>query len=127
MKKQWRFPVTLLFLTTVWLTAFGQEDLKNVSGTWKGLFWSEYETVLQLDLSGEGLPSGTIQMFDENTQIQDDALARIRLEHHRLFFYIPAKDTEFEGTLDGQFSLIEGTFIFPDGSKHSFKAEKVQS
>jgi len=127
MKKQHTYMVWIACLVCAWLPVSGQHVQDKASGIWKGLFWEEYATVLQLDLSNPDIPSGTIQMFDSESKIQDDGLARIRVEDHRLFFYIPAKDTEFEGTLDEQFSVMEGKFVFPDGSEHTFKATKDRS
>ena len=101
-----------------------QDSMKTISGTWEGVFWEEYETRIHFNSADPDFPSGSIEMFDSQSQIQDDPLSKIKLDGRHLTFYIPAKETEFEGILDETFSELAGKFIFPDGSEHPFSAKK---
>ena len=102
-----------------------QDASTALSGTWEGVFWEEYETRIHFNMSNTDFPSGSIEMFDSQSQIQDDPISRIRMEGRNLTFYIPAKDTEFVGSLDETSGEFSGKFIFPDGSEHPFSAKKT--
>jgi hypothetical protein len=124
MKTCWKHTLTVLASLLICMSLPAQDNMEALSGNWKGVFWEEFETILVFDVTDADFPKGRIEMFDSQSQIQDDPLSKIRLVDRTLTFYIPAKETDFEGTLDETNSEISGKFIFPDGSEHPFSARK---
>lgn len=98
-----------------------QED---ITGSWTGIFMDQFNIVLQFNSLGNGEYTGQVKMYDGSTQIQDDKLSAIKLNSGDLSFFIPAKQTTFNGLADFDQLKIEGEFIFPDGSKYPLMVVK---
>jgi len=93
-------------------------------GDWEGTFMQEFHTVITLaDHSEEGL-QGSIKMFSGSNLIQDDKLEKLVLTDEKLTFYIPSKETSFEGSLNDSNNELSGHFNFPDGSMHKIRLKK---
>lgn len=95
-------------------------------GHWEGLFMDDFKTIVKLEPDGESSYNGSIQMFDGMGEIQNDKLSKISFENGKLSFFIEAKQTDFKGTIDEDFSKLSGNFIFPDDSLHPIELQKVE-
>jgi hypothetical protein len=111
-------------LITLSFTSVPLKSQNSYTGSWEGMFMSDYRTVIQLDYSDEKGYSGKILMYDGTLQIQDDQIFKIQVKENRLTFYIQAKETHYEGTFNEDITELSGIFIFPDGSEHALTAKK---
>jgi hypothetical protein len=119
--------LTLAFCSLCCMDVCGQEPSKteiDPVGKFEGMFMIEFRTVVKINRVEDKL-AGNIKMFNGEEQLQDDALTEVRLDDHTLMFYIPAKETEFKGSFNEDYSEFSGTFTFPDGSEHPFEARKI--
>jgi len=96
------------------------QDYKFIYGSWEGKFMSDFKAVIELDND-----SGKILMFSGEQQIQNDQLNQIKISGEDLAFFIPAKETKFEGRFQKEYTELCGTFIFPDGSRHPITVRKT--
>jgi hypothetical protein len=108
--------VTNTFLFLILSSLPGQAQ-----STWEGKFMEQFRVNIFLD----GLGTGTIKMFDEAQQIQHDGLVKVKIEQGVLYFNIPAKQTDFKGSIIEAGTLITGNLIFPDSSLHPLVLHKV--
>lgn len=107
------------------LLTFNRIQAQNLSnGTYEGYFMKDFRTVLIFSDSDE-LTRGTLQMFSGEKMIQDDILSEIKLVGNTFSFYIEAKETHFKGKFDADRKILQGNFIFPDGTRHPFSAKKI--
>lgn len=97
----------------------------SLDGKWSGTFMDQFQINFIFTSTGSGHYSGRLTMFDGAHQIQDDALTKIVLTGNNLKFYIRAKSTYFNGTVDLWLNQIEGKFTFPDGSLHPVRVSKM--
>jgi hypothetical protein len=106
--------------------SFGQED---ASGSWEGVFMNDFLVRVNISVIEASEFEGNIKMFAGDNLIQDDALRDLRLTDRDLEFYIPAKETSFEGSFDDLWSELTGVLVFPDGSRHDLllKRNKEES
>lgn len=111
-------------LTTLSFTSVPLKSQNSYTGSWEGMFMSDYRAVIQLDYSDEKGYSGKILMYDGTLQIQDDQIFKILVKENRLTFYIQAKETHYEGTFNEDITELSGIFTFPDGSEHALTAKK---
>jgi hypothetical protein len=121
---------TLLYKVTFIACLFSFQHSNNVfcqsqiQGNWNGKFMNDFKTIVEISLDENNNLSGTIKMFIGPDLIQDDLISNISISQNILKFRIDAKDTEFRGELNGDFSEITGAFIFPDKSEHPLKLVK---
>ena len=113
------FAISVLCMMSQFVNAQHQAE-----GTWQGYFMEDFKTLVKLECSEEDSHSGSIRMFDGMGEIQNDKLSKITMESTSLSFYIDAKETEFEGTFNEDFTELSGNFIFPDQSLHPIKLRK---
>ena len=96
----------------------------NFIGTWEGIFMNDFKALINFSLNNQNQFKGNIKMFAGENIIQDDKLENIKLLDNKLTFYIPAKETLFEGSFNDQVSGLSGAFVFPDGSKHAIELNR---
>lgn len=96
----------------------------NFAGTWEGTFMNNFKTVINFSTIHEKKADGNLQMFDGTRLIQDDQLTNINLVSNTLKFYIPAKETSFEGRFNDGMTELTGDFIFPDRTKHAIQLKR---
>lgn len=96
----------------------------NFIGTWEGTFMNDFETVLNFNKNDENKFEGNIKMFAGNNLIQDDQINDISLINKDIGFYIPAKETSFEGSFNDMLTELSGVFIFPDGATHAIQLKR---
>jgi len=118
--------VFLLLTSLCFFTQTFSDDPNPITGTWKGKFMDQFDLEMILEVNEGNQFSGRLVMYDGNQQIQNDQLSDIKIAGPQLFFTIPAKNTDFEGTWDMENNRIEGYFIFPDLSKHPLKLVKFK-
>lgn len=107
------------------LISFSRLEAQNLSSsTWEGYFMNDYRTVLKF-IDSDEVMSGTVQMFSGDNMIQNDRLSEIEIVGNSLSFYIEAKETQFKGKFEADHTILTGNFIFPDGSRHPFSAERI--
>lgn len=92
-------------------------------GIWEGHFMEQFKTLILIDIQDAGY-RGKILMYSGDNRIQDDELTRISLANGNISFYIPAKETSFEGKFNENNTGFSGNFIFPDKSMHPLRASK---
>ena len=109
------FVLCLLFALTSLPHAYCQSD---IAGSWQGVFMKDFRAQIVIRPVDQDLFDGQIRLFSNGSIIQDDKLDHIRISNRLFSFYIPAKETTFEGTLNEDANRIEGEFLFPDGSRH---------
>lgn len=109
--------LVLLFLSLIEL--FSQEQEVR---TWEGMFMEDYRTVITIQTAENDKYTGTIWMYAGEEKLQEDELTEVVLGPSTLKFYIPAKETTFNGKLKEKGLELEGEFVFPDGSRHPFAA-----
>lgn len=93
-------------------------------GDWEGTFMQEFHTVITLAGHKEEGLKGSIKMFSGSNLIQDDKIEKLVLADEKFTFYIPSKETSFEGSLNDSNNELSGHFNFPDGSKHTIRLKK---
>jgi len=93
---------------------------------WEGDFMVDFKTIIVLEATGDDSYSGSIQMFDNFGEIQNDKLSKIKIRDKELSFYIEAKETEFKGKFDESLNELSGNFIFPDQSMHPIELQRVK-
>ncbi len=96
----------------------------NIEGHWEGMFMQQFRMEILISVNEDKSFSGKLKMYDESLLIQDDEINNIRYENKSLSFFIPAKETAFEGHLNPDLTELNGGFIFPDGSHHPVYAAK---
>lgn len=111
---------TLSFLFTI-QTAYGQV---HFTGKWEGIFMNDFLARIDFGVNNENLYEGNLTMFAGNDLIQDDKIVDIQLLNKKITFYIPDKETLFEGSFDDLISELSGEFIFPDGSRHAIQLKR---
>ena len=112
---------TVFWVFILWIASSSGilQGLMSISGIWEGTFMHQFKIQIIFSDSGSGITAGMIHMYDGVTRIQDDKITEIEInEGDRLTFYIPDKETRFEGRIKGISDEILGEFIFPDGSRH---------
>ena len=90
---------------------------------WEGTFMEQF----RVQLSFDGLGTGTIKMYDGAAEIQHDGLIKVVIKESEITFNIPAKQTEFKGRLNQAGQQISGNFVFPDGSLQPLVVNKVMA
>lgn len=90
----------------------------NIKGSWEGMFMIDFRAVVNFTSGDEDQLVGNIKMFAGENKIQDDEIINIILSGDKVSFYIPAKETTFEGNINDQMTELSGGFIFPDGSNN---------
>jgi len=120
MKKRY-FVAKISFMTMALLLLLSNTAVsqKQCTGSWEGTFMGDFRTILKLNISEENSYTGKIVMFSGSSIIQDDEISKIAINDTRLSFLIEAKESEFKGTFNEDFSELSGHFIFPDGSEHA--------
>ena len=120
--------MTTLAKTTIILLIFQSfftrtfaDEANQIAGKWKGKFMDQFDLELVLKVNEKNQLTGTIRLFDDDQQIQDDPLSDIKVTEGRIYFTIPSKKTDFEGIWRIGQDEIEGNFIFPDQSKHPLR------
>ncbi len=88
----------------------------GLNGIWTGKFMDQFDIQIVFQENNGNTTTGVLIMYDHGQKIQHDELARIKQKGNKISFYIPAKETPFEGTITGD--NIQGNFTFPDGSVH---------
>jgi hypothetical protein len=96
----------------------------SLIGKWEGIFMNDFKTQVIFSANNQNQIEGNIKMFAGENMIQDDEIDSIYLSRNQLTFYIPAKETTFQGSLNGQMTTLSGDFVFPDGSKHAIQLIK---
>jgi len=96
----------------------------NFIGTWEGIFMNDFRAGINFSNNDENKYEGNIKMFSGNNLIQDDQIKDISLINKDFKFYIPAKETLFEGSFNDLVTELTGEFIFPDGSKHAIQLKR---
>jgi C-terminal processing protease CtpA/Prc len=97
----------------------------KLAGNWEGVFMSQFSTQLTLSCDSLNNYGGSIKMFAGENLIQDDPIEQINLSNNKLTFYIPAKETTFQGNFNDQMIELSGNFIFPDASIHAIQLKKT--
>ena len=111
-----------IFFALILLLLISCSKAPPVSGTWEGTFMDKYPIEIEFRALEEGGVSGVLRLWDGDMQIQNDQLTKIKANRDQFTFYIPAKQTQFIGLLEGE--KISGHFIFPDRSKHELLVRK---
>ena len=93
-------------------------------GSWEGMFMNDFKTVVEIKVLDNDKYAGTIKMFSGENVIQNDSITKVVETNLQLTFYIQAKDTEFKGRFDVDYSRLKGEFIFPDKSKHPIELSR---
>lgn len=96
----------------------------TITGAWEGSLMNNFRTVLNLGFNEETELEGNIKMFSDNNLIQDDLLENIKHINYTLTFFIPAKETTFQGSFDSLLNQLSGEFFFPDGSRHAIQFQR---
>jgi hypothetical protein len=86
-----------------------------------------FSVVIQLERLAEGGFTGRILTLSGSETLQDDALDGISVELPGISFHIPAKQTVFEGVFDDALTVLNGEFLFPDGSRHPLMAYRLET
>ncbi|GET21999.1 S41 family peptidase [Prolixibacter denitrificans] len=124
------FSFSLAFVIFLSLNVHGQEtsDFHKISGYWEGEFMpgNHLTMILHFQESEDGATVGRIFLYQENNQIQDDALSDIQFDGKQLKFLIEAKNTPFRGALSEDGNAISGEFQFPDNSFQPVQVRKVE-
>jgi len=95
-------------------------------GNWEGIFMNDFKAQVNFSLNNQNQIEGNIKMFAGENLIQDDKIDSIYLSNNLLTFYLPAKETSFQGSFNDQMTTLSGDFVFPDGSKHAIQLNKGQ-
>lgn len=85
---------------------------------------NDFKTIVDFSTNDQNQFEGSIKMFAGENIIQDDALIRISLSNDQFTFYIPDKETSFEGAFSNGKTELSGEFIFPDGSRHPIELKR---
>ncbi|MDH3381988.1 MAG: S41 family peptidase, partial [Flavobacteriaceae bacterium] len=93
-------------------------------GNWEGVFMNDFKVEINFNTNNQNQIEGNIKMFAGENIIQDDKIESVNQSVNQLTFYIPAKETLFKGSFNGQLTELSGDFIFPDGSKHAIQLNK---
>ena len=113
--------VSILALNILYATsAFCQI---NPIGIWDGNFMDNFRISLVINSD----TSGTIKTFSFDEVIQNDVIKILTLNNEVCSFEIPVKRTIFNGKFIDDGEIIDGKFIFPDGSVHQFTGGKVKN
>lgn len=96
----------------------------NFVGSWEGIFMNDFKAIIIFSPHDLNQFEGNIKMFAGENIIQDDKLTNINLSSNLFSFYIPDKNTSFEGSFNDQITELSGNFTFPDGSKHTIQLNK---
>ncbi len=105
-----------ILIFTVSIPAFCYQD--KVEGLWEGLFMKQFRMEIHLMETEDMKLSGKIRMYDGSTMIQDDEINNIEYDNRMISFMIPAKETTFDGQFNDDLTVLNGDFVFPDGSRH---------
>lgn len=113
--------VSILALNILYATsAFCQI---NPIGIWDGNFMDNFRISLVINSD----TSGTIKTFSFDEVIQNDVIKILTLNNEVCSFEVPVKRTIFNGKFIDDGEIIDGKFIFPDGSVHQFTGGKVKN
>ena len=93
-------------------------------GTWEGFFMNDFKTIISFQETEDNQYTGNIKMLNIDAVIQDDEITQIVLDNQQLKFFIPAKETSYNGTFNEDKNALSGEFIFPDGSRHALNVSK---
>lgn len=117
-----KYNISVIVFLLISCNRIQAQSLSN--GTWEGYFMNDFRTVLKFSDSEE-VKKGTVQMFSGEHMIQNDILSEIELVGNTFSFFIEAKETQFKGKFDADQTVLQGNFIFPDGTRHPFSAKKI--
>ena len=112
------FFLTMLFSVQI---AYTQS---SIIGSWEGIFMNDFKVLVDFSSNDQNMVEGNIKLFSGENMIQDDKIIHINLSNDKFSFYIPDKETNFEGALNDEFTDLSGVFIFPDGSRHDIYLNK---
>lgn len=128
MKKQGFFRTIIFVVMLAVLNNAVMAQSKNLYvGDWEGKFMGDFTAIIKLYIDDRGDFNGNILMYAGDNQIQNDHLSKISLVDDQLTFFIPAKETQFEGSFNEEKVKLSGDFVFPDGSKHPITVFKPDS
>ena len=130
-RKSTLFVFILLTLTVIMIYTYSCPaatfDYQTILGFWEGEFMpgNNLTLILNFRMLGNETVTGQIVLFQGNVQIQNDPLKDVLLKDNILSFYIEAKNTRFNGSLETGGQEITGDFHFPDGTVHPLLVRKV--
>lgn len=96
----------------------------SVDGNWEGTFMNDFKAIVHFIVDDQNQLVGNIKMFAGENKIQDDPIINVNLFGEEISFFIPAKETTFEGNFNAAMTELSGVFVFPDGSKHPIQLGK---
>lgn len=96
----------------------------GIEGNWEGTFMNDFKAMVHFIADDQNQFAGNIKMFAGENKIQDDPIINVNLFGENISFFIPAKETTFEGNFNQAMTELSGVFIFPDGSKHPIQLTK---
>lgn len=98
----------------------------RINGNWEGTFMNDFKAMVHFTANDLNQSEGDIKMFSGENKIQDDQINKVKLSGYECSFFIPAKETTFNGNFNEQMTELSGEFIFPDGSRHPIKLTKMK-
>ena len=105
-------------LFIIFLMPFGLSAQNQYTGDWEGKFMSDFNITIHLNYNTNNEYSSSLRMFSGGEMIQNDEISKIEIDDLDFKFYLEAKQTEFVGQFNKDFTELLGEFTFPDGSKH---------
>ncbi|PWD99688.1 S41 family peptidase [Marinilabilia rubra] len=127
MKKHSLFLISLLSVFIFLLSIQTGKGQFHLIGTWEGVFMEDFLAIIEFSAGDENQMEGNLKMFAGDNQIQYDRIEAIELTNSKITFYVPAKETSFEGSFNDLNTKLSGQFVFPDGSKHAIRLNRKRS
>ena len=113
--------ISLFLMLFIFPKSYSQTEL---IGNWEGTFMNNFKAVVHFTAKDQSRLGGNIKMFSGESKIQDDQINEVSLSGNQCSFFIPAKETTFEGNFNREMNRLSGDFIFPDGSRHAIQLTK---